>query len=190
MVLIGKHDAGSNLTIIKPRTVYVKTNYSLVLIKPTWRLQLVCTWSHNASPNVTSLKELTARPILCSTFIVWLFAWQLLPPATKLGQGYVFTGVCHSVNRGGSAHTPFPPGSRHPLLVQTPPPRSRPPRADTPPPGADTPPPGSRHPHPPGSRHPPEHSMLGDTVNARAVRILLECNLVFVFLFDLARFFL
>ena len=27
---------------------------------------------------------------------------HLLPPATKLGQGYVFTGVCHSVNRGGS----------------------------------------------------------------------------------------
>ena len=25
----------------------------------------------------------------------------LLPPATKLGQGYIFTGVCHSVNRGG-----------------------------------------------------------------------------------------
>ena len=24
-----------------------------------------------------------------------------LPPATKLGQGYIFTGVCHSVNRGG-----------------------------------------------------------------------------------------
>ena len=24
----------------------------------------------------------------------------LLPPATKLGQGYVFTGVCDSVNRG------------------------------------------------------------------------------------------
>ena len=39
--------------------------------------------------------------------------------------------------------------------------------------------------HPPGSRHPlrsrhppPEQTMLGDTVNARAVRILLECNLV------------
>ena len=31
---------------------------------------------------------------------------------------------------------------------------------------------------PPGSRHPPVQSMLGDTVNARAVRILLECNLV------------
>ena len=25
-----------------------------------------------------------------------------LPPATKLGQGYIFTGVCHSVNRGVS----------------------------------------------------------------------------------------
>ena len=31
---------------------------------------------------------------------------------------------------------------------------------------------------PPGSRHPPVQSMLGDTVNTRAVRILLECNLV------------
>ena len=26
---------------------------------------------------------------------------RLLPPAKKLGQGYIFTGVCHSVNRGG-----------------------------------------------------------------------------------------
>ena len=26
---------------------------------------------------------------------------QLLPPATKLGQGYIFTGVCDSVHRGG-----------------------------------------------------------------------------------------
>ena len=25
---------------------------------------------------------------------------MLLPPATKLGQSYVFTGICHSVNRG------------------------------------------------------------------------------------------
>ena len=24
-----------------------------------------------------------------------------LPPATKLGQGYIFTGVCDSVHRGG-----------------------------------------------------------------------------------------
>ena len=37
---------------------------------------------------------------------------QSLPPATQLGQGYVFTRVCHSVHRVGSAplhagiHTP------------------------------------------------------------------------------------
>ena len=29
------------------------------------------------------------------------FGPKLLPRATKLGQGYIFTGVCHSVNRGG-----------------------------------------------------------------------------------------
>ena len=165
-----------------------------------------------------------------------------LPPATKLGQGYVFTGMCDSVHRGGCLpqcmlgyHTPR---SRHPPEADTPW-RQTPPRADTPqkqnPPGADTPqkqnPPGGRHPleqtpqgadtilgappseqthtplpeqTPPGAdttpleadthpleQTPPEQtppradtpppqrqSMLGDTVNARAVRILLECNLV------------
>ena len=80
----------------------------------------------------------------------------LLLPASKLGQGYVFTGVCNSVHRGGCLpqcmlgyHTPqeqTPPGRRHPPWEQTP---------------------------------PPAQSMLGDTVNAREVRILLECNLVF-----------
>ena len=44
----------------------------------------------------------------------------LLPPATKLGQGYIFTGVCHSVNRrvsargGGGCLVETPPG--RPLL--------------------------------------------------------------------------
>ena len=36
-------------------------------------------------------------------------------------------------------------------------------------------PPGSGN--PPGTRHPPAQCMLGDTVNKRAVCILLECNL-------------
>ena len=70
--------------------------------------------------------------------------------------------------------------------------------ADTPqeqtPSGADTlwsrPLPGadtllSRHPPkqtPPLSRHPPVQCMLGDTGNKRAVRILLECILVWVWL--------
>ena len=79
----------------------------------------------------------------------------LLPPATKLGQGYIFTGVCHSVNRGVcGADTPGAdtPWSRHPLREQTSPPEQTPP--------------------------PQEQSMLRDTVNTRVVRILLECNLV------------
>ena len=73
-----------------------------------------------------------------------------LPPATKLGQGYVFTRVCDFVHRGESVsvHAGIPP-----------PPDQAPPRS---------------RPLPP----PPEQCMLEDAVNERAVRILLECNLV------------
>ena len=116
---------------------------------------------------------------------------NLLPTAAKLGQGYVFTRVCDSVHRGvclsacwdtttplPREQTPWhqtprdqiPPGSRHPL-------GSRPLL------GADTPP-GSRSPWeqtPPRADPPPsrEQCMLEDTGNKRAVRILLECILVF-----------
>ena len=69
----------------------------------------------------------------------------------------LFTGGSASVHAG----IPHPPGTRHPPWSRHPSPR------------ADTP----RDP-PPGSRHPQEQSMLGDTVNERVVRILLECNLV------------
>ena len=55
-----------------------------------------------------------------------------------------------------------------------------------PPPGPGTHPPQDQA-HPPGPGvlpldqvHPPGHSMLGDMVYARAVRILLECNLVLI----------
>ena len=116
------------------------------------------------------------------------------PQHSMLGQGYVFTGMCDSVHGGSAsvhagipphpgadtpgADTPWkqtPPGSRHPLeadipLEQTPPQEQTPPRADTPleqtSPREQTPP-------------PPKQSMLGDTVNAQAVRIILECNLVY-----------
>ena len=40
-----------------------------------------------------------AEDINCS----FMIGCHLLPAATKLGQGNVFTGVCHSVNGGGSA---------------------------------------------------------------------------------------
>ena len=135
--------------------------------------------------NVITLVTATATATVYREFTEKITNYFLLPPAMKLGQGYVFTGVCDSVHRGGGGlpqcmlgyHTPQ---SRHPR-EQTPPPRAdTPPGADHPPgsrhpPGADTP--GSRH-TPPGSDTPPAQSMLGDTVNTRAVRILLECNLV------------
>ena len=133
--------------------------------------------------------------------------FTFLTPATKLGQGYVFTGVRHSVNRREVPDTPrtwsrhHPPRDQvHPLGSGTPPP----PRDQVHTPGTRytphaTPqtrytPPGQVH--PPGTRYtplppvpgtppqtrytplPPTQSMLGDTVNERAVRILLECNLV------------
>ena len=102
-------------------------------------------WSHlqwnkhrqSGKPSVQS------RRLWYDQILTYLF--DLLPLATKLGQGYVFAGVCDSVH-GGSA-------SVHAGMLGYP---------------------------PPGAGTPPAQSMLGDTVNARAVRILLECNLVLV----------
>ena len=97
-----------------------------------------------------------------------LDSYPLLPAATKLGQGNVFTGVCDSVHRGGGVclsacwdTTPpksrQPPGSRHPPrsrhdpLEETRPPwEQTPPRSDTPL-GADTP-----QIRPPPEQTPPE----------------------------------
>ena len=76
-----------------------------------------------------------------------------LPPATKLGQGYVFTGVCHSVNRGSaSVHAGIPPPPtprkenplpRRPPKGGTPqkgePPKEAPPKKEAPPPPKETP---------------------------------------------------
>ena len=100
-----------------------------------------------------------------------------LPPATKLGQGYVFTRVCDSVHRDGvypsacwDTHTPWAdtPLGRHPPWADTSP------WAD--PPGRHTPLPGQTPPW-----QTPPHSACWDTVNKRAVCILLECNLVLCF---------
>ena len=97
-----------------------------------------------------------------------------LPPATKLGQGYVFTGVCHSVNRGEylTRYTPpgpgTPPRTRYTPPDQVHPPRTRytplgqvPPRTRYTPPGPGTPPqtrytPLTRCTHPPDQVHPPQ----------------------------------
>ena len=96
----------------------------------------------------------------------------------SLGQGYIFTPVCHSVHRGGGSAsvyaaipTPRDYASPSPGTVHSP--------QDHAPARDHAPPPGTMH--LPGTMHqPPPQSMLGDTVNARAVRILLECNLSLV----------
>ena len=67
-----------------------------------------------------------------------------LPPTMKLGQGYVFTRVCDSVHRGGSASahagihppnqtTPGTRPSRPPIGPETPCEQTRPPQEQTPP---------------------------------------------------------
>ena len=102
----------------------------------------------------------------------------------SLGQGNIFTPVCHSVHRGGlpqsmlGYHTPdhAPPGTMHtpPRTMHTPLPWDHAPRRPCTSP---------RTMNCPGIMHPPDHdppaqNMLGDMVNTQAVRILLECNLV------------
>ena len=78
---------------------------------------------------------------------------MLLPPAMKLGQGNVFTGVCDSVNRGdvclSACWDTTPPRSRQTHWEQTPP-------EQTPQEQTSPPPPGSRH--SPRSRHSQEQT--------------------------------
>ena len=77
-----------------------------------------------------------------------------LPPATKLGQGYIFTGVCDSVHGGGgesaSVHAGIPPP-----LDQAPPGSMHPPGQGTPP-RTGSPSPWNKHPldqAPPSTEH-------------------------------------
>ena len=119
----------------------------------------------------------------------------LLPSATKLGQGYIFTSVCDSVHGGSTwAGTPprtrytpgpgtppgqgTPPGTRYTPLDQVPPGTRYTPWDQVHSPGPGTPPgPGTAPPLGPGT--PPwEQCMPGDTGNKWVVHILLECILV------------
>ena len=80
--------------------------------------------------------------------------YLLLPPINEVWGKVIFSVACvkNSVHReGGSAsvHAGIPPGTKHPQEQA-----------------------------PPGPGTPSEQCMLGDSVNKRAVCILLECNLV------------
>ena len=107
-----------------------------------------------------------------------------LPPATKLGQGYIFTGVCDSVHRGstlagtppGTRYNPSPGNRYTPWIQVYPSPWYKvPPRTRYTPPGPGTPP-GTRY------TQPQEQCMLGDTGKKQAVHILLECILVIYYI--------
>ena len=118
---------------------------------------------HNRTLGVTALQS----AIFLSTVISWAS-----PLYTFFGQGNVFTGICHSVNRGVSAsvdagiHTPLgadtplpqstPPWSRHPSWTRHPPDQT----------------PQTRHPpdqtHPPGTRHIPQSRHPLDQTSPRS----------------------
>ena len=105
------------------------------------------------------VKELECQQITESVQLKKMERYVRIITARKrsLGQGNIFTPVCHSVHGGGLPQCMpgnHPPDQAHP-------------------PGSGPP---DQAPPPPQTRHP--QSMLGDTVNARAVRILLECKLI------------
>ena len=153
----------------KSNTSYFCLRSWVILNKNTWQrlLHILLSASKIIRNSVNKLWSLTSASYgMSQTKVViahiekrcHLELVLLLPPATKLGQGYVFTGVCDSVHGGGSTWPGTPPRPGTPPGPGTPPQDQVPPRDQV---------------HPP-----PAQSMLGDTVNARAVRILLECNLV------------
>ena len=147
---------------------------SVIAIDSDWLIDYLIVFSsclllmsYNLVRLVTARNEVGAR--LCFHRRVWFCSQRGVSAS-------VHAGIPHSQEQTppireqtpplGTATTPLgadtAPTSRHPP-EQTPLLRSRhPPRADT----------------TPGADPPPAQSMLGDTVNARAVRILLECNLV------------
>ena len=124
---------------------------------------------HKYNRVVVSSLAIFAWILTASTFLekdlffcsVSVHLFVFLPPATKFGEGYVFTRVYDSVHRGVSATMP-------PWEDSTP--RQIPPWTDIP--QGDTP----RETH-------PLCSACWDTVNKRPVRILLECNLVLIIFF-------
>ena len=96
----------------------------------------------------------------------------------SLGQGNIFSRVCQEFCSQGGGGLPQLMMGYHPRPGTA---QADPPQADTPwnklPPPTD-PPEQTQLPR----SIPPEQCMLGDTVNKRAVCVLLECNLVVIVL--------
>ena len=97
-----------------------KTSFHYWAIPPPQNLlqsqKIVAISHHN---NGTSLNFQKYKFFLGSEENSQCGKFPLLPPATKLGQGYIFTGICNSVHGGGSASCML---GYHPPARQTPPP--------------------------------------------------------------------
>ena len=103
---------------------------------------------------------------------IWLKVSALFTARKRsLGQGNIFRSVCQEFCPYGGL--PQCMLGYHP----TPPTRQAPSRTRQAPPWDQAGNPQTRHPPGPGTS-PPDQSMLGDTVNERAVHIPLECILV------------
>ena len=110
-------------------------------------------------------------------------------PSSEASEGYVFTGICHSVTKQGEMWHQMHHGIGHMVTGRggdgqrstTPPDRTHPPtRLDHHPPGKHLPPylDNTSPPPPDNTSLPIIHT--GSTVNGRVVCILLECTLVTV----------
>ena len=117
------------------------------------------------------------------SFIIYCIIISVyLPPANEVWGKVIFSEACvkNSVHRGGVPDPPPGPGRYPPPGPGRYPPR---PGRYTPPDQAGTPPRDQAGTPPPGQAGTPPPDQAGnppprDTVNARAVRILLEWNLV------------
>ena len=110
---------------------------------------------------------------ITSKYIGDIYLWFIFTARKRsLGQGNIFTPVCHSVHGGEylTRYTTPRPGTpshtRYTPRPGTPPDQVHPQTRYTPGPGTS-----------PRTGTPPSPQDQGDTVHARAVRILLECNL-------------
>ena len=127
------------------------------------------------STDIVYLVHLTIPEHESCNIVTNRLAFLLIFTARKrICEGYAFTPVCQSFcSQGGlpQCMLGYPPQKQTPLEADIPrevdPPKQTPPWKQTP---------QSRH--PPKADPSPAQCMLEDTVNKRAVCILLECNLV------------
>ena len=132
---------------------FIDNRYSLVIIDADMEDagQYGC---HCATLSSTALAEMIMLGnLIAGTTLFYRYILRIFTAHKRsLGQGNIFSSVCQEFcSQGGGL--PQCMLGYHPPWKQA----------------------------PSQSRHPPAQCMLGDTVNKRAVCILLECNIFFVF---------